>query len=68
MTKNAKSWTVGLRPKPYTKPRLTGKKLADHPAMKELARMIEAGEVDRDRTLAYLAGKVKTPRKPGKVD
>jgi hypothetical protein len=29
-------------------------KLADHPAMKELSRMIETGEVNRDRTLAYL--------------
>lgn len=28
--------------------------LNDHPAMKELARMIDAGEVDRKRTLAYL--------------
>lgn len=28
--------------------------LADHPAMKELARMLEAGELNRERTLAYL--------------
>jgi hypothetical protein len=35
-------------------------KLADHPAMKELSRMIQAGEVDGGRTLAYL----KKGRKP----
>ena len=29
-------------------------KLADHPAMKALSRMIEAGEVNHERTLAYL--------------
>ena len=34
-------------------PRKAGK-LANHPAMKELARMIAAGEVDRTRTIAYL--------------
>jgi len=55
-----KGGTVGLRPKPYTKPRLTGRKLADHPAMKKLSRMVETGEVNRDRTLAYL----KKGRKP----
>jgi len=31
----------------------TGKP-TDHPAMKELSRMVEAGEVDHGRTLAYL--------------
>lgn len=35
-------------------------KLADHPAMKELSRMIVTGEVSRVRTLAYL----KKGRKP----
>ena len=35
-------------------------KLADHPAMKELLRMVDAGEVNRERTLAYL----KKGRKP----
>ncbi len=35
-------------------------KLADHPAMKELVRMVEAGEVDAQRTLAYL----RKDRKP----
>jgi|GEM_PF-3552740 len=35
-------------------------KLANHPAMKELSRMIEAGAVSRERTIAYL----KKGRKP----
>jgi len=45
---------VILRAKHDTKRRRMAGKLADHPAMKELARMIEAGEVSRERTLAYL--------------
>jgi len=49
-----KTESVGLRPKPYTKPSRKAGKLANHPAIKELARMIEAGEVDRTRTIAYL--------------
>jgi hypothetical protein len=48
------------RAKHDTKTRRKAGKLADHPAMKELSRMIEAGEVNRDRTLAYL----KKGRKP----
>jgi hypothetical protein len=36
-------------------------KLADHPAMKELSRMIEAGEVDRTRTMKHLAKKANRP-------
>ena len=51
---------VSLRSKHDTQPRRKAGKLADHPAMKELARMIDAGEVDRGRTLAYL----KKGRKP----
>jgi hypothetical protein len=51
---------VTHRTKGDTRPRLTGRKLADHPAMKELSRMIEAEEVNRDRTLAHL----KKGRKP----
>jgi hypothetical protein len=31
-----------------------GLKLADHPAMKELSRMVESGEVDAGRTLEHL--------------
>ena len=46
-----------------TKTRRKAGKLADHPAMKELSRMIEAGEVDRDRTLAYLSSRPKATRK-----
>jgi len=42
------------RPKHDKTPRRKDGKLADHPAMKELSRMIKAGEVNRDRTLAYL--------------
>jgi len=48
------------RSKHDTKPRRKSGKLADYPSMKELSRMIEAGEVDRERTLAYL----KKGRKP----
>ena len=38
----------------HDKARRKAEKLADHPAMKELSRMIESGEVNRERTLAYL--------------
>ena len=55
-----KKATVIDRAKHDTKTRRKAGKLADHPAMKELSRMIEAGEVNRDRTLAYL----KKRRKP----
>jgi len=55
MTKTKKTGkSVGLRPKPYNKPRRNPRKLADEPAMKALSAMIEAGEVDGGRTLAYL--------------
>ncbi len=36
--------------------RKTGK-LANHPAMEELTRMIEAGDVGHERTFAYLTRK-----------
>ena len=42
------------RTKHDKKARRKAGKLADHPAMKELSRMIEAGEVSHERTLAYL--------------
>lgn len=42
------------RSKHDSEKRRKAEKLADHPAMKELARMIEAGEVKRERTLAHL--------------
>jgi len=47
------------RTKHDKRPRLTGAKLAAHPAMKELARMIQAGEIDPDRTLAHLKSREK---------
>ena len=34
--------------------------LADEPEMKALSRMIDAGEVDPDRTLDYLKAKTET--------
>ena len=42
------------RAKHDRKTRRKAGKLTDHPAMKELSRMIEAGEVSGDRTIAYL--------------
>ena len=48
------------RTKHDKRPRLTGAKLAAHPAMKELARMIQSGEIDPERTLAHL----KTRERP----
>jgi len=42
------------RTKHDTKPGRKAGKLAEHPAMRELSRMIRVGEVDRGRTLAYL--------------
>lgn len=42
------------RTKADRKARRKAGKLAEHPAMKELSRMIESGEVDGKRTLAYL--------------
>ena len=35
-------------------PRRKAGKLEDHPAMKELARMVETGEVDAGRTINHL--------------
>jgi len=46
--------SVGLRPKCHKTPRMTAKQLAESPEMKELARMVRDGELDRARTLAYL--------------
>jgi hypothetical protein len=45
---------VALRPKPHKKRRMTDAELAEHPDMKELARMVKSGELDRDRTLKFL--------------
>ena len=47
--------TTERRGKHRTKlPKIPRRKLAEHPAMQELSRMIDAGEVNRERTLAYL--------------
>jgi len=46
--------SVGLGTKHDKTPRRKAGKWADHPAMEELSRMVEAGEVNRGRTLAYL--------------
>ena len=40
--------------------------LAEHPAMIELSRMVEAGEIDRERTLAYLRKGRKTRAMPSR--
>lgn len=48
------------RPKHDKNSRRKAGKLAAHPVMKELSRMIRAGEVSRKRTVAYL----KKGRKP----
>ena len=45
---------VTHRPKGNKPPRKPARRLADEPAMKELARMMGAGEVNRERTLAHL--------------
>ncbi len=42
------------RPKHDKPAKAKGRKLARHPAMQELTRMIAAGEVNRERTIAYL--------------
>jgi len=52
-----KKATVIHRTKHDKAPRRKAGKLADHPAMRELSRMIEAGEVNRERTLAHLKGR-----------
>ena len=49
-----KNAAVIHRSKHDRKPRHKAGKLVAHPAMKELSRMIGAGEVNHERTLAYL--------------
>jgi hypothetical protein len=49
---------VTHRTKGNTNPDPEARNLADEPEMKALSKMIDAGEVDPDRTLDYL--KVKT--------
>jgi hypothetical protein len=52
--------SVTLRAMGNTNPDPEAENLADEPAMKALTRMIEAGEVDPDRTLDYLKAKTET--------
>jgi len=49
-----KKATVIHRSKHDKKTKHKAGKLTAHPAMKELSRMIGAGEVNTERTLAYL--------------
>jgi hypothetical protein len=50
---------VTLRTKGNTAARRKAGKLADEPEMKELSRMIEAGELDGDRAARYARDEVK---------
>jgi hypothetical protein len=49
-----KKLSVMHRTKHDNQPRRKAGKLSEHPAMRELTRMVKAGEVNRKRTLAYL--------------
>ena len=51
---------VTLRAMGNTNPDPEADNLADEPEMKALSRMIDAGEVDPDRTLDYLKVKTET--------
>ena len=51
--------SVTLRPMGNTNPDPEAGNLADEPEMKALSRMIDAGEVDPDRTLDYLKAKTE---------
>ena len=51
---------VTLRPMGNTNPDPEADNLADEPEMKALSRMIDAGEVSRDRALDYLKAKTET--------
>ena len=46
--------TVTLRPKGNRQTARKARRLAEEPALKHLAGMIESGRVSRTRTLAYL--------------
>ena len=48
--------SVTLRPMGNTNPDPEADNLADEPEMKALSKMINAGEVSRDRALDYLEG------------
>ena len=51
---------VTHRSKGNTNPDPEARNLADEPEMKALSKMIDAGEVDPDRTLDYLKVKTET--------
>ena len=55
--------SVTLRSKGNTNPDPEADNLADEPEMKALSRMIDAGEVSRDRALDYLKAKTETALK-----
>lgn len=59
-----KRQSVTHRTKGNKPPRKPARRLADEPAMKELARMMDVAEVNRDRTLAHLKWptRSRTPR------
>ena len=52
--------SVTHRTKGNTNPDPEADNLADEPEMKALSRMIDAGEVDPNRTLDYLKAKTET--------
>jgi hypothetical protein len=52
--------SVTLRPMGNNSPDPEADNLADEPEMKALSRMIDAGEVSRDRALDYLKAKTET--------
>lgn len=53
------------RPKHDKAGNIKAERLADHPAMKELLRMADAGEIDRARTVDHLTKqKRRTSRVP----
>ena len=54
--------SVTLRSMGNTNPDPEADNLADEPEMKALSMMIDAGEVDPDRTLDYLKVKTETGR------
>lgn len=49
-----KPFRVIDRPKHDKTGKTKAERLADHPAMKELRRMADAGEIDRARTVEHL--------------
>jgi hypothetical protein len=56
-----KKQSVTHRTKHDSKSRRKAPKLGEHPAMKELFRMVEAAEINQERTLGYLTSRRKSP-------